>query len=340
MIRLSTLLHRFFDSYLPQLKGVSPNTIKSYRDGFKLFLDFASKQCAVKVDSLSLHHLCPEIILSFLDHIEKQRCNIPRTRNLRLATFKSLAKMIRLYYPEHKPVADQICAIPQKRAQKQLIGFLSSDEILKLFAKVDMKKPGGFRDYTLLHLMIDSGARASEIATAKLDDFDPDNSTIAVLGKANRYRLIALWPITVELLKHYTQTYRTKSRWLFKKTLFINQRGEAFTRHGINRICKKYLTMALPEKRVKQLNPAHCFRHSCAMNLLAEGKPLSHIQNHLGHENIQSTMTYLHQDLTRSREAQQKFTDHCQKTLIPDTEIDELIDWDNKENTLEWLDSL
>jgi len=129
-VRLSTLLHRFFDSYLSQVKGPSPNTIKSYRDCFKLFLPFAAKKCAVRVDSLSLHHLCPELILSFLDHLENRRENITRTRNLRLATFKSLAKMIRLFYPEHKPVAESICAIPQKRAQKKLIGFLSSDECI------------------------------------------------------------------------------------------------------------------------------------------------------------------------------------------------------------------
>ena len=76
------------------------------------------------------------------------------------------------------------------------------------------------------------------------------------------------------------------------------------------------------------------------MNLLAEGKPLSHIQNHLGHDTMQSTMVYLHMNLSRSREVQKKFMQHYQATLDADPKIDELIDWAHKDKILKWLDSL
>lgn len=339
-MKLSTALHQFFDYYMPQVKGVSANTVKTYRDCFSLFLPFAAEKQSVQIDSLRLMHLSPALILNFLDHLEQKRDNITRTRNLRLATFKSLAKMIRLMYSDHLPLANKILAIPQKRAQKPLLGFLTSEEILKLLAAVDMKKQDALRDYTILHLLFDSGARASELATAHLEYFDHDNCRLAVLGKGNRFRLVPLWPITVELVKLYIEKYRAEPKLLYKNSLFINQRGQAFTRHGIYRLCKKYLCLALPAKRVQQLSPAHCFRHTCAMNLLAEGKPLSHIQNHLGHDNMQSTMVYLHMDLTRCREAQKKFIQHSQATITSDPKIDELIDWGNKDKILKWLDSL
>ena len=75
-MRLSTCIHQFFEKYLPQIKGVSPNTIKAYRDTFKQFLPFAANYHGIKVASLSLDHLTPELILAFLDYLEAERKNI------------------------------------------------------------------------------------------------------------------------------------------------------------------------------------------------------------------------------------------------------------------------
>ena len=168
-----------FDQYLPRLKGSSDQTIKAYRDVFSLFLPFAAGQTFHTNRLTQVEHLSPEMVLAFLDHLESDRQNVVRTRNHRLAAIKSLAKMIRLMYPENRQVAQRILDIPQKRAQKQLIGFLYPDEILKVFHCVNLiKKPNGFRDYTILHLLEDSGARASEIATLNLDHFDPQNKYV------------------------------------------------------------------------------------------------------------------------------------------------------------------
>ena len=81
--------------------------------------------------------------------------------------------MIRFIYPDKRELAERILSIPQKRFQKPLIGFLYQDEILNVFQSVDIRKHGGFRDYALLHLLYDSAARASEIATLNLDYFNP-----------------------------------------------------------------------------------------------------------------------------------------------------------------------
>ena len=339
-MKLSTCIHQFFDQYLPRIKGSSTQTVKAYRNTYTLFLPFAANYRSIKIASLAVDHLTSELILAFLDYLESARNNSAKTRNLRLAAIKSLAKMIRFMYPEKRDIAERILNIPQKRTQKQLIGFLYPEEILKVFESVDLTKREGFRDYTILHLLYDSGARASEIATLNLEYFDPENKTLAILGKGNRYRQMELWPRTTELIKRYITKYRITPKPLYQHRLFINQRGEELTRHGLYRICRKYLFKALSSKRLKYINPAHSFRHSCAVRMLSSGDPISDIKNRLGHENIQSTMAYLQMDLTRRRHVQQKFIEYTQSVLKHDTKIDELVDWENKEATLTWLDSL
>jgi hypothetical protein len=98
--------------------------------------------------------------------------------------------------------------------------------------------------------------------------------------------------------------------------------------------------MTLPPKRLKAINPVHSFRHSCAVNMLYRGDSLSEIRNHLGHEDIQSTSIYLHLDLNRKREIQKRFIEYMQSVLTRDPKIEELLDWENKEDIITWLDSL
>ena len=174
----------------------------------------------------------------------------------------------------------------------------------------------------------------------KVDYLDPQQRTLAILGKANRYRQIKLRPKTAQLIELYIRKYRVNSKPLYRDRLFINQRGEGLTRHGIYRICRKYLSAVLPPKRLKQINPAHSFRHSCAVNMLAAGSSLSEIKNHLGHENVGSTMAYLHMDLSHKRQVQKKFIEYTQAVLPQDPKIEDLIEWENKENIMDWLDSL
>lgn len=339
-MRLSTCLHQYFYEYLPRIKGTSEQSIKTYRQTFSLFLHFLAGHHSIKIKSLKIEHLTVDAVLAFLNHLESHRKNTAQTRNNRLAVIKSLAKMIRFMHPDKKRIAEVLLTIPQKKAQKKVMGFLHPEEVMKVFNAVDLKRKDGMRDFTILHLLYDSGARASEIAALEFDYFDPGNETIAVLGKGNRYRLINLWPRTASLLLDYSINYRIDPIPLFAHRLFINQRKQGMTRHGINKICRKYLSNALPGKRLKGLSPAHCFRHSCAVNMVTSGTPVSDIKNRLGHQSIESTMIYLQLDLSRKREIQNKFIEYTRSKISHDKKIDELIDWENNAEILAWLDSL
>ncbi|WP_457553424.1 tyrosine-type recombinase/integrase [Desulfobacula sp.] len=339
-MKLSICLHQFFNEYLPRIKGVSQQSIKTYREAFSLLLSFLADHYSIKVKSLTVEHLSADAVLSFLYHLESYRKNTVQTRNNRLASIKSLAKMIRFMYQDKRRIAETILNIPQKKAQKKLIGFLYPEEVIKIFNAVNLKAKGGMRDYTILHLLYDSGARASEIASLKLDYFDPENRALSILGKGNRYRIVHLWPKTTSLITDYILNYRTSPIPLFGNLLFINQRKRRLTRHGINKLCKKYLSKALSLKRIKDLSPVHSFRHSCAVNMVASGYPVSDIKNRLGHANVNTTMNYLQIDLSRKRDIQKRFIEYTQSKMVNDPKIDELVDWENNEETLVWLDSL
>jgi integrase/recombinase XerD len=339
-MKLSPAIHQFFDHYLPHIRGVSDHTLKAYRDAFKLFLLFAADYYSIKIKSLRLEQISSELILAFLDDLQSQRRNLPRTRNQRLAALKSFAKMIRLLYPDQHPLAETIFSIPQKHTQKSLIGFLYPEEILKVFHVVNLKRKEGFRDYALLHLLFDSGARASEVATLNLDYFNSEQKTLAILGKGNRFRLIELEPKTTQLLQLYISRFRPPPKPPFQQRLFVNQRGGELTRYGIYRLCRKYLTMALPPKRLRTINPVHSLRHSCAVNMLARGLSASDVKNRLGHDNLQSTMTYLHMDLTHKRQIQKRVITYMQSMVTLDPKIEELLQWESDKDMIAWLDNL
>ena len=134
-------------------------------------LPFSVNYYGVKIRSLKIGHLSNELILDFLDYLEKERFNKTTTRNQRLTAIKIMAKMIRFMHPEKSALDDRILSIPKKRFQKQLIGFLYPNEVLNIFEAVNLKTYYGFRNYTILNLnlLYDSGARASEIASLTTD---------------------------------------------------------------------------------------------------------------------------------------------------------------------------
>ena len=339
-MKLAPCIHQFFDQYLINIKAVSHHTLRAYRDSFKLFLPFAAEHYGIKMRSLTIEHITVPLIIAFLEQLQHERHNLPRTRNLRLATLKSFAKMIRLMSPQHRELAERIIHIPQKRFQKPLIGFLYQEEILKVFQSVDLRRKEGFRDYTLLHLLFDSGARASEITTLNLDYFNPQQKTLAILGKGNRFRILQLRKKTSRLLELYIRKYRISPKPRYQYRLFVNQRRQELTQPGLNRICKKYLTKALPPKRLSSIKPVHSFRHACAVDLLYRGKDITHIQNRLGHDNVQSTCIYLHLDLNHRRYIQKHLIRHMESDLPHDPKINELLQWESQENIMKWLDSL
>jgi site-specific recombinase XerD len=147
MTALAPTLEAFFTSRLINEKGVSPHTIAAYRDTFRLLLSFAHEHNGKQPAALELEDLDAPVIAAFLDHLEHQRGNSPRTRNARLAAIHSMFRYAALRHPEHAALISRVIALPAKRFDRAIVTYLTPDEVNALLAAPDRARWIGRRPH-------------------------------------------------------------------------------------------------------------------------------------------------------------------------------------------------
>ena len=157
------LLEAFFTDRLMSQRLASPNTIASYRDTFCLLLEFAKQRLQKAPSALTINDLDAPFIGVFLEHLEKDRGNNARSRNVRLAAIHSFFKYVALQDPAHSAVTQRVLAMPSKRYARKPIDYLTRPEMDALLAAPDQNTWTGRRDKTLLLLAIQTGLRGSEV---------------------------------------------------------------------------------------------------------------------------------------------------------------------------------
>lgn len=163
---LAPTLQGFFTERLLTQRRASPNTVASYRDTFRLLLNFAQRRTGKPPSKLQLEDLDAVLIGSFLQHLETDRHNSVRTRNTRLAAVHSLFAYAALHHPEHAALIQRVLAIPAKRTDRQLVSFLTHDEVDALLAAPDRDTWIGRRDHALLLIAVQTGLRVTELTPA------------------------------------------------------------------------------------------------------------------------------------------------------------------------------
>lgn len=325
-------LTNFFTKYLPIEYGVSPNTLASYRDTFLLLIVFAKKEKGKNIEHLLLKDINKELITDFLNWIEiGRKCSIP-TRNVRLTAIHSFFKYLQYEYPDFLLEWQKILSIPVKKGERGTLNYASLDGIKLLLEMPDQNTKSGRRDLALLSLMYDTGARVQEIA-----DLTPSMvhiskpSTIKLVGKGNKARIVPLMEKQVDILNCYMSENKLSTPYANQHPLFFNKRKEKLTRAGIGYILDKYVKMA--KTKDASLIPlkfsCHCLRHSKAMHMLQSGINLVYIRDMLGHVSVQTTEIYARADSRKKREAiEQAYTD-----LTPDVKPQ----WEGNQELIEWL---
>lgn len=134
---LARVLQTFFYQRLIQQRHASDRTVTSYRDTFRLLLCFAEQRLGKPVNELCLDDIDTTLVLGFLDHLENQRHNRIRTRNARLAAIRALLYYAALLEPAALPQIQQVMAIPMKRFDRAVVGFLSREEIEAILSALD-----------------------------------------------------------------------------------------------------------------------------------------------------------------------------------------------------------
>jgi site-specific recombinase XerD len=308
MIKVAPLIESFFLERLIKEKHASINTINSYKDTFRLLLQFTAKKLKKVPSDVLIKDWHSTFISSFLSYLEKERENSILTRNTRLAAIHSFFHFVAFKIPERSNQIEQVLAIPQKRFSRNLVTFLEESEIESLLKVVDQKTWFGRRDFALLLIMIQTGLRVSEMINLKIKDifFEDRRAYIQCIGKGRKERTIPLTKQATTVLKGWINSEKLSSEDL----LFQSARGGMFSRDAIEKIVKKYVLLAskiCSSLKTKNISP-HSLRHTCAMQLLRVDVDTSLIALYLGHESVETTQIYLHSDLRIKEKAMAKIT--------------------------------
>ena len=297
MTLIAPTLQAFFTDRLAQQRQASPRTIAAYRDTLRLLLGFVHQQSGKMPSELDWEDLDATMITSFLNHLESDRHNTTRTRNVRLTAIRSLFSYAALRHPEHALLIQRVLAIPPKRFDKRIVTFLTTTEIDALIAAPDQARWEGRRDRVLMLLAIQTGLRVSELTGLNCSDVTlGTGANVRCEGKGRKQRAVPLTGPVQALLRPWL----TERGGDPEDPLFPTRTGRRLSRDAIAlRVSTHAATAAkrCPSLLGRRIHP-HVLRHSCAMSLLQAGVDTSVIALWLGHAGVRSTDAYVHADIS------------------------------------------
>ena len=322
---IQTLIQKYFLQWLMAQRNVSPETIKSYRDTFRLYLRYTETHCGVTPAKISITQFDADHILEFLSYLDKERGNSPKTINSRLAALHSFVKYMIFELPEYSGLLNRSLMVPFRKTAKRQMEFLTEDEFSALKKACKPDTALGRRDMLMLLLLYNTGVRVSELVGLKLSDIHIDSrdtaAYIRINGKGRKERHIPLWKSTTKYLADYMSDHARSETG----RLFANYLDSNLTRSGVRyrlSCLKLKASEAIPSLAKKNITP-HTFRHSTALRMLQSGVDISTIAIWLGHESIITTHKYMEADLEMKRQTLEKMGDpgHSSYYFTPDASI-------------------
>ncbi|MCI0152483.1 site-specific integrase [Paraburkholderia sediminicola] len=293
----AALLERFFIQRLMHQRQASVHTIASYRDTFRLLLEFVQRRLHKAPSTLALKDIDAPLVADFLDEQEQVRGVTARTRNLRLTAVHSFFRYAAFEMPSHSAHIQRVLAIPAKRFSRALVPFLSRQEVDALLAAPDQQTWSGRRDHALLLLAVQTGLRLSELTGLRCEDLHTGaGAHVRVFGKGRKERCTPLSKSTRAVVAAWVREPPRAEN----QPLFPNARGGRLSAHGVHYLLHKHVLAATNEcssLKNKRVSP-HVLRHTTAMDLLQEGVDPSVIALWLGHESVETTQIYLDANLT------------------------------------------
>lgn len=301
------LLESFFTKRLIAQRRASQHTIASYRDTFRVLLQFTHRQLGKTPSQIKLEDLNAPLIGTFLDDLEGGRKNSVRSRNLRITVIRSFFRYAAMEAPQHSGLIQRVLAIPNKRQERRLVGFLTRPEVDALLAAPNRTTWLGRRDHGLLLMTIQTGLRLSEMTALRREDVVLGKGAhVRCEGKGRKERCTPLTKPTVTVLTEWLREQGQRGTVI----LFPTARGGRLSADAVQYLVTKYEAVA---RRVcstlstKRVTP-HLLRHTAAMELLQAGVDRAVIALWLGHESVETTQIYLDADLAMKEEALSKTT--------------------------------
>lgn len=298
MTPIAPLITAFLRERLPVERCASQHTCCSYAYSFQLLFQHVSTRLGIAPSEIKLEQLDAQTVMSFLQHLQSDRGNSPRTRNARLAAIKSFFRFVEHRVPAALDQVRRVLAIPSQRSDTKLVRHLSAAEQKALLDAPDPQTATGVRDRAICHLAIAGGLRVSELTGLRIGDltFRDRYVDLRVRGKGRKERVLPLWKEVGDSLR----------AWLALRAdapapeVFLNARNEPIGRSGVAYILKKHQAVAAatcPSIAAKPLTP-HVLRHSCGMNVLRSTGDIRKVALWLGHEHTDTTEIYVRGDAT------------------------------------------
>jgi len=271
-----------FLNYLQFEKRYSEHTLVAYKTDLLQFSNFISNSFDIKNIEEVHHTIIRSWIASLLDSGISSR-----SVNRKITTLKCVFKYL---MREDVILENPTQKIISPKNTKKLPVFIEQSKMETLFH--DINFPDSFegeRDRLILEVFYMTGVRLSELLTLKLIDIDIQKSTIKVIGKRNKERIIPLSPDLLNDLKRYSSKYK------INEFLFVNYEGNRISPKSVYNIVNKYLSMV---SSLKKTSP-HVLRHTFATHMLNNGADINAIKEILGHSNLSATQVYTHNTIDR-----------------------------------------
>jgi len=296
---LVSLVEQAIDSFIRFLaveRGLSEN----YQLSTQRSLSEFAQWCAAKKEIESPRAVTLPVISEYL--ADRKRAG------LAASSIKLIVVAIKIFFRflagrgvvERDP--SEALALP--RIERYLPETLNELQVEQLLEKIDTKTPHGLRDRAMIELLYASGLRVSELANARLENFNFEERVVRVTGKGNKTRIVPVGRKACEALAAYLSSERPK--FVKRRTsseIFLSERGTQLTTARIWQIVKKHARHAEFEKNIYP----HLLRHSFATHLLGNGADLRIIQEMLGHADISTTQVYTHVDQQRLKAVHRQF---------------------------------
>ena len=288
------LVQSFID-YLSVECGLAANTQRAYRADLMKFADYLARE----------HHgdarrVTTTVALGFLVEL--------KDRGYAVASIARMLASLRMFYRylsvEGIVERNVVAALDSPKLWRRLPSVLTPQEVARLLAAPDIRKPLGLRDKAILELLYATGVRASEVASLDIDSVHHQYGYLRCMGKGSKERVVPVGKPALEFTRRYAvEVWPRLLRGRPSPALFVSARGTRLTRLTIWRVVKKNARLAGISKEVFP----HTLRHSFATHLLAGGADLRSVQEMLGHATIMTTQLYTHLDRERLKDVHRQF---------------------------------
>jgi integrase/recombinase XerD len=290
---MDRLVGLFLD-YLNAERGLSRNTIVSYRRDLAAYLKYLETKARKAVETSSRE----EIRGFMLDQKDRGLSATSIVRSL-----AALRMFYRFLSRERLIKADVSSYIDTPKLWKRIPDILSLDEVSRLITAPDLTKDQGIRDRAILESMYATGMRVSEVSGLRLADVNLEVGFVRCFGKGKKERIVPLGKEAQTAVARYLEKVRPRIAKGQAPELFVSRCGRRISRVSLWKIVKRYAR----EARIKKSLKPHMLRHSFATHLLERGADLRSIQEMLGHANISTTQIYTHVDRDRLKTVHKTF---------------------------------